>query len=877
MLPPAIASDKKISMLPDALQKRAEAVKHITGKWELTDKDGGSKTVVEILEDGRILFQGHDYGPDYHLDLNDQGDLLRGDGWKVEHGHFEPDATTLVWTKKGQEDVEWTRDLSAAETKTGEMAMTAISPTAVMLGGDFNRRSIEDGKSARFRVKSVRNPSDAEAGLASPSGRVYHDSSKHEHQVRGPGTWSTKDLADKAVADSMSKLKDHLETFAGSPRGHEDRALTDERNRLFQGFIKNLCRGVLVDLWVPSDSQATDILNDKEVLHAIPTVLYMLPEGEGVWFFIDRSVHKFCSYKLKQREVDLHFDAMVECHPLVAVQGANAGQRTVEHTEVLTDEMAKRSVVLTMMTGGDMEQMYSVDRTRPGTLIMTVRTEIGSHQLVRCFNLTIEHYKLIRQHPELENIAVNKSNFKDPIVQNTSFLHHLYKAKHHPNHRKPKFAVGLHVEVSYDTTVMVETVFDAGTPNEHKGFIKLPQEGIFEDGQFCIGEIIDHDVEHDVYTIKFIKGPYWHDEGIVSIADDEQVFDEHTMFKMVDPAFLEVEVMENLISHPPYFILTASALQVAAFVYSAYTTPGAVTATEPIAGKPWMYFKLLGSTVSGYSANSDFPVCDDLRWELWRYFSYQFCHKGAEHIGKNLIFQLSLGIPLEMVEGSFRMFLIYNLGVAYGALNCAMVDVYSIVVGASGGVYCLGGMLLANLVLNWNEMKQGICNHWIILAFLATYVITDLITYIVSHSESSSYAAHWGGGMAGFGIGIVILRNDVEENCERYILKPVIGFITFFFLVYTLSWNFTHFPPEPSMFSWAGSEKSMPCCWQVTKCDGLDESDYDLFTCKSSDGRDYLKADGYSFPRYNNGGCKEFKAYARFMNNVTDDWPGIDE
>ena len=72
-------------------------------------------------------------------------------------------------------------------------------------------------------------------------------------------------------------------------------------------------------------------------------------------------------------------------------------------------------------------------------------------------------------------------------------------------------------------------------------------------------------------------------------------------------------------------------------------------------------------------------MCDDLRWELWRYFSYQFCHKGAEHIGKNLIFQLSLGIPLEMVEGSFRMFLIYNLGVAYGALNCAMVD----------GKYCL--------------------------------------------------------------------------------------------------------------------------------------------------------------------------------------------
>ena len=67
-------------------------------------------------------------------------------------------------------------------------------------------------------------------------------------------------------------------------------------------------------------------------------------------------------------------------------------------------------------------------------------------------------------------------------------------------------------------------------------------------------------------------------------------------------------------------------------------------------------------------------MCDDLRFELWRYLTYQFCHKGASHIGFNIVMQCAMGIPLEMVEGSLRMFLIYNLGVAYGALNCAMTD-----------------------------------------------------------------------------------------------------------------------------------------------------------------------------------------------------------
>lgn len=54
-----------------------------------------------------------------------------------------------------------------------------------------------------------------------------------------------------------------------------------------------------------------------------------------------------------------------------------------------------RSIVLTMQTGGDMEEMYSVDKTRPGTIIMTARTEILSHVLCTNFNITVEHYRQV--------------------------------------------------------------------------------------------------------------------------------------------------------------------------------------------------------------------------------------------------------------------------------------------------------------------------------------------------------------------------------------------------------------------------------------------------------------------------------------------------
>lgn len=52
-------------------------------------------------------------------------------------------------------------------------------------------------------------------------------------------------------------------------------------------------------------------------------------------------------------------------------------------------------------------------------------------------------------------------------------------------------------------------------------------------------------------------------------------------------------------------------------------------------------------------------------------------------------------------------------GVIAGGLACALADPYSRVVGASGGVYCVHGIHVANFVLNFEEMRRGLCNHWV--------------------------------------------------------------------------------------------------------------------------------------------------------------------
>ena len=60
----------------------------------------------------------------------------------------------------------------------------------------------------------------------------------------------------------------------------------------------------------------------------------------------------------------------------------------------------------------------------------------------------------------------------------------------------------------------------------------------------------------------------------------------------------------------------------------------------------------------------------------------------------NLIVQILLGIPLEMVHKWWRVLIIYFAGVIAGSLGTSIADPYVFLVGASGGVYAI---LLAHI------------------------------------------------------------------------------------------------------------------------------------------------------------------------------------
>lgn len=131
---------------------------------------------------------------------------------------------------------------------------------------------------------------------------------------------------------------------------------------------------------------------------------------------------------------------------------------------------------------------------------------------------------------------------------------------------------------------------------------------------------------------------------------------------------------------PPLFIILISILEIAFFIYYCNIL-GSVSTSGPV---PW-------KSVLIYNPYR--------RYEIWRYFTYIFIHAGVYHILSNLLIQLFLGIPLEMVHKWWRVGVVYMTGVIAGSLASSISDPGSFLAGASGGVYALIAAHLANVII----------------------------------------------------------------------------------------------------------------------------------------------------------------------------------
>ncbi|KAG7469068.1 hypothetical protein MATL_G00124900 [Megalops atlanticus] len=218
---------------------------------------------------------------------------------------------------------------------------------------------------------------------------------------------------------------------------------------------------------------------------------------------------------------------------------------------------------------------------------------------------------------------------------------------------------------------------------------------------------------------------------------------------------------------PPIFIILISLGELAVFIYYAVWKPQ----------KQWV-------TLGDGIWNSPLSYKPDKRQEAWRFLSYMFVHAGVQHILGNLVMQLVLGIPLELVHKGFEVGMVYLSGVLAGSLASSIFDPMNALVGASGGVYALMGGYFMNAIVNFREMIPllGVFRILLILAIVGVDMGFALYRRFLTEEAGLkvSFVAHIGGIIAGMTVGYVFFSNYNQKLLkDPRFWMCIVGYIIF--------------------------------------------------------------------------------------------------
>jgi len=245
----------------------------------------------------------------------------------------------------------------------------------------------------------------------------------------------------------------------------------------------------------------------------------------------------------------------------------------------------------------------------------------------------------------------------------------------------------------------------------------------------------------------------------------------------------------------PYFILGQTIF--AFLIWSIFALKDSGDPTKNPLNKPMTALMAgMESMFPGKTSLITHIDCEDHRYDVWRWLTYQWTHVGIGHVGFNAILNLVLGWRLEKLHGNLKMALFYNFGVLGGALCYFVSDVHISVVGMSGGCYSLLGMHWGYLILNFKQKKY----RWLTLFVLLVLALVDTINYFINLKKQDdggpkvSHSAHLGGAFAGLCIVVLFGENLKEDWFEPY-LKAFCGIVGFIVVSGCIIIRLTGWPP----------------------------------------------------------------------------------
>lgn len=134
---------------------------------------------------------------------------------------------------------------------------------------------------------------------------------------------------------------------------------------------------------------------------------------------------------------------------------------------------------------------------------------------------------------------------------------------------------------------------------------------------------------------------------------------------------------------------------------------------------------------------------------------------------------LVVAIQIEEKYGTWRITLLYFMSAVGGNFfSAAFESGCNTVQGASGGVFGMIGLFIADLVLNFETVKRPLLRGLLMLAFLVYFFVSA-----ATSSGSSSVWSHVGGFLCGLFPSFLFLPNLKSEKWEQ--ILPISGlFVT---------------------------------------------------------------------------------------------------
>lgn len=206
---------------------------------------------------------------------------------------------------------------------------------------------------------------------------------------------------------------------------------------------------------------------------------------------------------------------------------------------------------------------------------------------------------------------------------------------------------------------------------------------------------------------------------------------------------------------------------------------------------------------------SKYPNCDDLRGEIWRFFTSSLVHGDIGHIIINTIFLHNQMYLLELIQGYKNLICLLLTICLYTGFIFSYFNPYSSAVGCSHLVFGYTGALLADFIINYKHLEGNLKFILFFSIFLVTMI--EVISYNFLFSDSTAYEAHWAGWLSGLLFGLSVFKDRRTDSFNIRSLIIGLNLLTCL-TVFCLYSYITNWPPEYNNFI---RESDLPfCCYE---------------------------------------------------------------